>query len=160
MKYLRGFPRKSPESHQQMVSETFSSNGLECETHRHEHLVLVVIVGGCEDICTLQCLREEAEDIVDDKNGFGSGRRTRVVWVLSASFASEVSSISTLTGLHAIYSDELALLFLLYVSNRSFRADSEHTYPSATMGGVLQHAAEGVCDCDIAFEQEKMCERL
>lgn len=40
----------------------------------HEDLVLLVLVRGGEDIGTLESLREEAEDVVDDQNAL-FGRR-------------------------------------------------------------------------------------
>jgi len=60
----------------------------------HEHLVLVVLVGVCEDVGTLQRLWEETEDVVDDqKSRFG---------VLGTSGIC----------LHAVDGDKLALLLV------------------------------------------------
>jgi hypothetical protein len=61
---------------------------------RHEHLVLVVLVRVREDISTLECLREESKDVVDDQQ-----------CGLSILGAGGVR-------LHAIDSDPFALLFV------------------------------------------------
>ena len=45
-------------------------NGLALEKVRHEDLVLVLLVAGCEDIGTLDGLILEAKDVVDDQDSF------------------------------------------------------------------------------------------
>lgn len=42
---------------------------------RNENLVLVLLVAVREDIRSLERLREEAEDVIDDKNRLGRGAR-------------------------------------------------------------------------------------
>ena len=45
-------------------------DGLALEKIRHEDLVLVLLVAGCEDIGTLDGLVFEAKDVVDDQESF------------------------------------------------------------------------------------------
>ena len=40
----------------------------------------MVFVGSCEDVCSLDCLREVAENVVDDKQCFLSQRRASGVY--------------------------------------------------------------------------------
>ena len=61
---------------------------------RHEHLVLVVLVRVREDVCALECLWEESEDVVDDQQcGLGVFRASGIC-------------------LHAIDGDPFAFLFI------------------------------------------------
>lgn len=54
--------------------------GLALEEVGHEDLVLVLLVGVCEDVGALQRLGEEAEDVVDEEDGGGGTRWAGDVW--------------------------------------------------------------------------------
>jgi hypothetical protein len=74
-------------------------NGLALEEVRHEDLVLILVVAGCEDISTLESLVLEAKDVVDNKESFLS--------VLGASGV----------GLHAINGRVSALGFIAFAND-------------------------------------------
>jgi hypothetical protein len=47
-----------------------------CPLTWNENLVLVLLVAGCENVCTLQSLREETKDVVDQQDGLVRRGRT------------------------------------------------------------------------------------
>ena len=90
----------------------------------NKDLIVVVSVGGGQDVCTLDCLRVEAEDIVDDEDSFAGIRRASNVFNDCQYLAS-----LDIAGYIQVFRPPIVSYFPL------------PSYPLEMIGGMLQQAA-------------------